>query len=306
MKICPGIFRNRTKTRRTRFALPLTIHIWGGLGSQLCAWAYILEIQKQTLDRPVHLVFHTAGITERFSELGFLEKSFRVRYVRDFTDGKSPPNLASSLTKSSMNVLQILKYFLSLTGLVFFEKPKRVLPWTLIIRHHFFDAGLTEETLITLVSQLIENQLLDARKFDKDTSLLIHYRLGDLLTLESKPPIQASRIIELTTRMANSWTLDSILLASDSPESSLRRLSILKDIAPVLSLNMPPWEIIQESINCKYFIGTASKLSLWIILVRFAVLKGPDNTNYLPNELLPSLGIFCNPNLLSKLNVKFY
>lgn len=297
---------NNLKFKKIKFGLPLTIHIWGGLGSQLCAWAYVLGIQKQTLGRPINLVFHSAGVTERFSELEFLESIFRVQYLHDFRDGKSPLSSATTLAKSSKRVLKIFKYFFSFSGIIAFKKPKIIFPWTLIIRHHFFDIGLSEETLDQLVSQLVENQLVKAPKIDKNKKLLIHYRLGDLLTIDSKPPIQAFRLIDLTIRRAKSWSLDSILLASDSPELSLDRLSPLRSVAPVLSLNIPPWEMIQESINCKHFIGTASKLSLWVALVRFAMLKNTDFTNYLPNELLLPLSKLCNPNLLSKLNISFY
>lgn len=297
---------NSLKFKRMKFGLPLTIHIWGGLGSQLCALAYVLSIQKQTLGRPIKLVFHSAGVTERFSELEFLESIFQVQYLHDFKDGMSPLNSGTTLAKSSRSVLKIFKYFFTLSGTIAFKKPKFIFPWTLVIRHHFFDIGLTEEILDQLVSQLVDNQLVKAPRFDKNSKLLIHYRLGDLLTIDSKPPIQASRIIDLAIRRSKSWTLDSILLASDSPELSLVRLSPLQSVAPVISLNMPPWEMIQESINCEHFIGTASKLSLWVVLLRFSMLKSTDFTNHLPNELHLPLSRLCNPNLLSKLNVSFY
>ncbi len=46
-------------------ASPSELHCWGGLGSQLYALSYLLELKSQKIDRDIVLIFHTGGVALR-------------------------------------------------------------------------------------------------------------------------------------------------------------------------------------------------------------------------------------------------
>ena len=45
------------------------IHCWGGLGSQLNAWATAEAIKQKFKHKSVAIILHTGGVTKRISEI---------------------------------------------------------------------------------------------------------------------------------------------------------------------------------------------------------------------------------------------
>ena len=62
----------------------LQIHCWGGLGSQLFAWAVVEQCLLEKPNRRITLVLHTSGVTQRSSELSALAKIVEIVQVTDF------------------------------------------------------------------------------------------------------------------------------------------------------------------------------------------------------------------------------
>ena len=62
----------------------LVIHCWGGLGSQLYAWAMAEMVQTKYPRRKIEIVFHSSGVTKRYSDLNFLRSVFNIKFRDDY------------------------------------------------------------------------------------------------------------------------------------------------------------------------------------------------------------------------------
>ena len=69
--------------------IPIKLHCWGGLGSQLYAWALCERLANRFPKRRILLILHTDGITRRDSELDNLFSSSELMHVNDFVDSES-------------------------------------------------------------------------------------------------------------------------------------------------------------------------------------------------------------------------
>ena len=65
--------------------IPLRVHCWGGLGSQLYALAVAYDLQRKYPKRKIKLLLHTGGVTKRVSELDFIDSiGFEIIQISDF------------------------------------------------------------------------------------------------------------------------------------------------------------------------------------------------------------------------------
>jgi hypothetical protein len=103
--------------------------------------------------------------------------------------------------------------------------------------------------------------------------------LGDLLTLTEKSITPANKIIDLVGQIRKSQNDLKINVYSDSPNIARKTLlsAGLSDEFTVWDL--PTIDVIRACISAGYFIGTNSKVSLWIVNIRRYM--GENNNNYL-------------------------
>jgi hypothetical protein len=98
----------------------------------------------------------------------------------------------------------------------------------------------------------------------------IHVRLGDLLFLENKKPLAFERLFsaidQYTTKESSSRTL---YVASDSPEVALQHFLEKYPHDTVTPVVEDPWRTISILSSGGNFIGTNSKISVWIAILKF-------------------------------------
>lgn len=117
----------------------------------------------------------------------------------------------------------------------------------------------------------------------------LHYRLGDLLTLSEKSPIEARKVASCITK------LDSrdVVVISDSPEVALRLLGELVSNVNFKNLDLPIWDAIKFLTLAQVFIGTPSKISEWVAIFRVhfasknAITVLPIEMKSQMNQVLP-------------------
>jgi hypothetical protein len=264
----------------------LKIHSWGGFGSQLFTAYVILKVQKRYPGRRIKVIVHTSGVTRRVSEFEFAKLGAKVVQVEDFENiEKQSKSVINSLHQSS-NALKLLKKiaFRLLKALRIVQTADTnqsldsVSLWTLALRGHYTQLSLDKELITCLYKILFEN-----RGFQRSTngSAIIHYRLGDLLSLVEKSPISPERV-EKVLELAGP-KIGSTKVLSDSSEIEYRNFVtgsrvlsslMLKTLEPVPSL----WLCITANV----FIGTGTKLSLWAAIFRDIM---HSDRSFLPNEL---------------------
>lgn len=272
---------NYTSSMRKIFP-PLRIHIWGGLGSQLFAVAFAINLKKKFKNRKLILVLHTGGVTERKPEILDLFPDFEYKIIRDFSE-KSASTSTDRIKYSILphNFFQTyIKLVLKNMGIVAscnndieFSKLK---PWAIEIRGHYsyqtIDANFHKQLF-----EILTNAFGPAGVYPRK-NCAIHYRLGDLLTLDNKDPISLDDIIGEYERINRNLRFNKLVIYSDSPIvafENFKHMGIGNIETPVIETT----EVLFEATQSVYFIGTSSKVSFWIAALRSVVL---DSRSSLP------------------------
>lgn len=257
----------------------MKIHCWGGLGSQLFALAIAHDLRSQHPNRKLSLVLHTSGVTLRKSELDSVaDPSYSITQLNDFQPISE--NKLSSTTFSTTFLKFLLKKFLIATKFICTGNTdadfKKIRPWTISLRGHYFERKISLSFFDYLLRSLnIEEKNSNHSEFE----LAVHYRMGDLLHLSEKAFIPAEKIVNQIDLVARGKEKTIITVYSDSPTEAknqliaagLKQNFIVRDVATI--------QVIRECVGVDFFIGTNSKVSLWIVNLRRYL--GLVNNNYL-------------------------
>lgn len=259
-----------------RISLPLRIHTWGGLGSQLFAIELAQYLGNKYPNRELTIFVHTGGVTRREPEIAALFPEYRYVIIDDFFDKKSDARIEESpLSKrlwgisrsAARKCIEIFGFTASCND---DKSSLRIRPWVLSLRGHYSYRTIDPEFL-SLLKHSIE------LRRDLTLPLLgnycaIHYRLGDLLTLVEKNPIDEESIRDEVIRVLSTFRFDSLIVLSDSPAEASIRLSGISEIE-IVSPNLGTIDVIATSLHATYFIGTSSKISFWIAAMRSSALS---------------------------------
>lgn len=266
---------------RNIFHPKIRIHTWGGLGSQLYAVALAIEIKRIFPHRNIKFICHTSGVTEREPEIQFFSKTIHTK--NDFNDGF----LNSSTAKKNNRhmVKNLLIKILNLTGIMQrcnnnkeFLKLK---PWILIIRGHYTGVDISSHTALEIL-QKIDDVFVSNKRVGSDF-LSLHYRLGDLISLKEKNPINSKLLSEIILKANKTYKSNKVYIYSDSIEVARSELSKFIIKAEIIPRQISALETVHECVNSSIFIGTNSKISIWIAILRAA--SSNTKRSYLPTDL---------------------
>jgi hypothetical protein len=258
--------------------LKIRVHSWGGLGSQLFALASAFQMHQKFPTRKIQLWVHSAGVTKRSLELELSLDWLEILYVNDFRISSYPTGNSSS--KDSFDFRILLKKLLILFG---FLNPantdsdfNRIRPWVLSLRGHYSHRVVDAKSL-EFLAEILQIDLLDS---SCSKSIGIHYRLGDLLTLDSKSAISGKYLIRILMGLTKQNETQNIDVYTDSKAEATNRLRSLEADLNVLSFKTS--ETIRMLTKYKSFVGTNSKVSIWITL--FRLYLDPNLKTYLPES----------------------
>lgn len=259
------------------------IHVWGGLGSQLNAVLLTKRLSRQYPKYSFLIVLHTGGITYRSDETSALFPECNFSVVDDFEE------LALDSSSKHVEKLEnIYKRVLKLVLVKFYfviddktlEKRNFLFPWTVSIRGHYSHLRLQKNEILEIL------QCLEFKALTHDIpikSVAIHYRLGDLMVAGKNNVVKLCDIEGLV------FSLDfphqtQIYFFTDSLDdlSSQISSSPLKEKFFVSVESISARELIVIGSQVDVFVGTSSKLSLWIALIRATKGKSPT---FLPLSL---------------------
>ena len=236
------------------------IHCWGGYGSQLLALALYIDLRAIYPKRKFGIVFHTSGVTRRTIEIKQYLNNCEYTQIDDFIAFRS------SIKKRDF-FRSMFKKFLISTGLIVtdhrLEKAPRILPWTIALRGHYLYRPISKKVL----SQFTQFLLKGAASTNMP-SIFIHYRLGDLISLHDKTFIHPMNITRLIDEFSENFDSSHVVIGTENPSTAKKLLSNNKILREARYANFNPDQTLQIGMNASYFIGTNSKLSLWISLLR--------------------------------------
>jgi hypothetical protein len=269
------------------------IHCWGGLGSQMYAWALFERSQVKFPNKKFRLVFHTGGVTKRLPDLESLFAKNEKDFVQDFESsdnsisGKSQNKKSGSTIKKSFT--RAIKQVLISTGFVASANNEtefsKIKPWVISVRGHYSELRIDLETILLMKTRAEgsgSNFSINTEQ-NKDLDVL-HFRLGDLLSLAEKSPIDTIRITK-AIQEAKAGTTRDLWVLSDSPSQAVE---LLQREDPEIRVklddgSLDAWHSLIAMSNANIFIGTNSKLSIWAIIFRALILK--EAPSYISTEV---------------------
>lgn len=264
--------------------IPLRVHCWGGFGSQLFGCIVANRLAIRYPKRTIILVFHSSGVTYRSREIPVdLIKNFTVQNVDDY-EGMSielDHQIAQRLSLSMKALSVALAEKMGLLARLNFEDEYTCLkPWLLEVRGHYTQILLSTKEVTWLFSELgLRHSSQSLNKNSLKTAL--HFRLGDLQRLSMKSYISVKRLSEIVNLLSESHTLS---IFSDSSESEVK--GILNDDfsgKDVKVFHLPVLQVLQECVLSDCFIGTNSKITMWIAIFRQAFSLGEISA--IPSEI---------------------
>lgn len=261
--------------------LALKIHCWGGLGSQLLALNYYLRVQEKFPARRIILVLHTGGITSRSSEIDFLSNKINLLKVDDYQSSSSKMKVKNSSFQSIYSLAKIyIKVLANFFKFIITDDKKvlQVRSWTISVRCTYTSNVLRKEDIVHMANILGINTKSLEQNF-----LGIHYRMGDLPTLKPESLVPLNSISAVISSLINTGLIvDKVKVFSDTilSDSNLK----LPDKINCEWISVDTLQTIRDLSQAKCFIGTSSKVSLWVAIFRWA-LDAPGDI-YLPNSII--------------------
>lgn len=265
---------------------PIRIHIWGGLGSQLSAWACFLDLQKVYPNRCFKMIFHNGGVTLRTPELIPYLTNCQTKVVDDFYPTSKPRLLA--IKRNFQYVFGgIFKLLARMLGFISRSNTDyefmKIKPWVTSLRGHYSNRHYSESSVNEIFGSFFANfeQEIDGNLTD---SFAVHFRLGDLVGLNSKSPLDSQKLAAGIDAAINANPyLNKVVICSDSPQLALEKLSPNFINIPMTTNPVPPRETIYFLTNSTVFIGTPSKISEWVAIFRQYLY--PNSITWLPREM---------------------
>jgi hypothetical protein len=250
--------------------LPLRVHCWGGLGSQLYALSTVFDLRRRFPQRKIKLVLHTSGVTKRESELelDFIQPlSIEIIQVNDFVKGEFIEKVPS--TSFRIVFKSILKSLIFGAGIFSTANNDlefgNIRSWTLSIRGHYFDRTVS----IRFYEYLLRSMNITKNsEVSNKYSIAIHYRTGDLINLSQKSIIPASKVTDQIKLISENHDNPIVTVYTESVDEVKNMLSKSSLPCEFTVVNAPTIEVIRLCAGADYFIGTNSKISLWIANIR--------------------------------------
>ena len=257
------------------------------------AWALFERLQVKFPNKNFRLVFHAGGVTKRSPDLELFFLNNEKVFVQDFkssenlnSDKSSNKKLKNTIKKSfigaSKKVLISTGFVASANNELEFSKLK---PWVVSVRGHYSELRIDLETIMFMKTRA-ENSGSNFRIIlnqNEDLDVL-HYRLGDLMSLAEKSPIDTKRIAN-AIQETKVGTTRALLVLSDSPSQAVE---LLQREDPEIRVklddgSLDAWQSLMAMSNAHTFIGTSSKLSIWAIIFRALLLQ--DAPSHISSEV---------------------
>lgn len=259
------------------------IHCWGGLGSQLFTLSLAEDLSKILPNRKIQLVFHTDGVTSRHMELDFIPKNFNYNIVDDYQDDiGSSKKLISDFYFLRMIIKKLLKSISILVTANDDSQFDKIKPWVLEIRGHYSDRTISEPTLKRIYTYFSKAPLNFGYQLEQSNYVGLHYRLGDLVEKNIKSYISGeviSKLIKDNTLISNS----KIDIFSDSPDVAVKILESNGLVNYYSDTDSKSFDIICKLTQYKFFIGTNSKITIWVVMFRLAI--DINSYNFIPKQI---------------------
>ena len=197
----------------------IRVHTWGGYGSQLFTAYLLLKLKRRFPNRRIKAINHTSGVTRRVTEFNFDSIGVKVVQAEDF----ETTNLSNDLLDTSPKFPQSFRVWARWRAIQTLKKSKIIVdsnndksfdsikPWTIAIRGHYTNLKIQKEFVVELYRSILGSRIHSEMQTSK---IVIHYRLGDLVSLKQKSPVNPEKIDAILSSVLSDG--QSPLLLTDS------------------------------------------------------------------------------------------
>jgi hypothetical protein len=119
--------------------------------------------------------------------------------------------------------------------------------------------------------------------FGKENCIGLQYRLGDLLSLDNKSPVDLAILKKTIVKVLDEKSIHHIYIYSDSKNTAIEHMNFFSNKAELEFRDVNAKDTIMECTLSQVFIGTNSKISLWIAFLR--IFQDSENLCYLPSSM---------------------
>ena len=247
------------------------------------------------------LVLHTGGITARSSEIEFLSSKINLLKVDDYRASSNSKKLHNSGSKSVFSFIKIyIKFLANCFRFVITDDRKvfKVRFWTYSVRCTYTSNILRKQDIVHMADILGITSNSAEQNFTG-----VHYRMGDLPTLKPSALVPLDSISKIINDLNKAGAvIDKVWIYSDSiVENS--NLQLPKEIDSEWK-SVDTLQTISELSKAHNFIGTSSKVSLWVAIFRWA-LNTPGDV-YLPSSIMNQFDQLTNIDRTDSVNIKTY
>jgi hypothetical protein len=263
------------------------------LGSQLYAWALLISLQDKFPQRRLVAVFHNSGVTKRESELHPYMHEFNKSIVRDYLNTSQNNYTVRNRTQLKQMCFGIFRIPFRLLGFIAGantdEEFFRLRPWVVSLRGHYSNRKITRGVSSKIGNAFFQEPISVGNQAAL-TEMAVHFRLGDLLHLESKEPLKIERVGSGVAQARKYMGIRNspISICSDSVEIAKLNLEEQYPDERFVSVYLSPRETIYFLGKVSCFIGTPSKITEWVTI--FRVNSGSSLVTFLPRQMNLQVG----------------
>lgn len=248
----------------------------------------MISLNQKFPRRKLIAVFHNGGVTKRDSELGPYMLKFEKIFLSDYLEASTKGNLTRYRNQLRNLSFGILRFPFKLLGFIASANNDTnfagLRPWVISIRGHYSNRKIPREVSSAIEHALFQKPITHGSK-DPLNVIALHFRLGDLLHIESKKPLKIESLA-IGVKMARELFPDRnspIAICSDSVDVAKTNLERQFPNEKFISLPMAPRETIGFLYGVSCFVGTPSKISEWVTI--FRVNSGNEHLTFLPRQM---------------------
>lgn len=264
----------------------IKLHVWGGLGTQLYSILLARKLMQKFRGRKIKFYFHQSGVTKRFLQIpDVLLTGFDYKEISDFSKKKSAASSRRQFKQHlEKSFIKVVTTFLEKSGILARvnteEEFNRLKPWVISIRGHYTGVKYSKEDLTSLKDCFQLHQFSASNR-----SIAVHFRLGDLIEIPNKTHTDPRSIFKVIAGLEQI----PIDIFSDSKPFEVRKvLEVQNTYHAVRSIeNLDIGETIKLCCNSGIFIGTNSKISVWIAI--FRAIGNESRKTFLPSAFKSNL-----------------
>jgi len=281
---------------------PIRVHCWGGLGSQLFGWSLYEDLQIRYPSRRIHVYLHQGGVTQRPSEIDHVFEKGIIFKVFDYDPEFQINNneVSQNFSKKTLFMFkEVTLKFLKFIGVLAtvnndleFAKLK---PWIIEIRGHYSYRAISKQSINAIADKSNSSKTPLVTVVPKQESKIgVHFRLGDLIQLKNKQPINTSQLSKIIASQALSNQIQNIEVYSDSLNEAKSYLTNELIVSNIKFYSETTWSTILRLQELEIFIGTASKVSFWVCIFRH--FKDLQSNSLMPKQCERNLSLLIPNN----------